>query len=282
MIIDLINNSTFDPKNPFDINVNIFPNMRGSRGDQVLYDLLLQHWIWVWEAELHTALIYQGVLENVKLGKYNYYLQDLSAEDLQLFCDYFAIAVEEEFEHKIEMEAFLEKVYPGIIQTLDTDDYLTRITAEVELELRNDLVAILLKYFFGECYHWCVFYSFYGQTTEQNKKDIIHKFMIEEASHHNNVFKLLQKISNRINVDHDTTIESIRRKRYFAYDWIEEKYNISTTESLLKDQVGIKLFFNTPWQQEFNHEVLRKIYRVYDLLWPGKTLEEFKNLVNYT
>lgn len=281
MIIDLINNSTFDPKNPFDTTVNIFPNMRGSHGDKFLYDLFLQHWKWVWEAELHTALIYQGILDNIKIGKYDHYLNDLSTADLDLFCDYFTLAVQEEFDHKLEMEVFLEKVYPGIVKTLDTEENTNKTKSEVELELKNDLISILLRYFFGECYHWCVFYSFYKQTTQQNKKDIIHKFMVEEANHHNNMFKLLQKIANKINIDHDSTVDSIRARRYFAYEWIENNYNISTSESLPRDRVGIKLFFNSPWQQDFNHEVLRKIYRVYDLLWPGKTLEEFKELVNH-
>ena len=284
MIIDLINNSTFDPKNPFDTTANIFPNIRGSQSDKLLYNLFFQHWKWVWEGELRAALVYKKILENIKLGKYNHYLEELDSTDLDAFCKYFAVAVQEEFEHKKEIEFLLEKIYgQDIVQTLANNDNIERIKSEIEEELIDaDLVSILLHYFIGECYHWCVFYSFYRQTTQPDKKEILHKFMVEEAGHHNNIYQLLQKIVTKIKADHNEILQSIRKRRYFAYDWIENTYKISATESLPRDQVGIKLFFNSSWQQDFNHDVLRKIYRVYDLLWPGKTLVEFKNLVNYT
>lgn len=283
MIIDLINNSTFDPKNPFDTTVNIFPKIHGNLSDKLLYDLFFQHWKWVWEGELRTALVYKKILENIKLGKYNRYLDILSAKDLAEFCDYFAIAVQEEFDHNKEIELFLEKIYGSeIVQTLSNNDNIFRIKSEIEEELVDaDLVTILLHYFIGECYHWCVFYSFYGQTTEPNKKEILHKFMIEEAGHHNNIYQLLRKIITNIKADHDDTLRSIRKRRYFAYDWVENTYSISAAELLPRDLAGMKLFFDSPWQHDFNHNVLKKIYRVYDLLWPGKTLEEFKDLVNY-
>ena len=280
----LINQLDFDPANPFDINQDPFCNFKPhSFKHSFAIDLYRHHWEWVWEGELRTSLVYAEIAKNIRAGLYQTYLDDLSAQDIDIFCNYFEQSVAEEMVHHYDIQSLLEKIYGAeSIAALDTKENKDRIKKEIINDVVSaDLVSILIEYYVGECYHWCVFYNFYNQTTNAIKKDILHKFMTEEAEHHNNIYQLIKKIVNKINTPAEQIIGMTRLRKYFGFDYVTTRHNVNDVELLPRDQVWLALFCNNTWQRNFNDQVLKKIYRMYDLLHPGITLDQFKDMINH-
>lgn len=278
---DLINQLNFDPEDPFELKVNIFPEITKSDPNflsKFFYDYLL----WTWSGEYNTTLVYPNILDKIKKDQYKHYLSDLSATDLAQVKNYFEQMIQDEIEHTDDFASLILNCYdPNFNSNLD------KHRQEVNFRFNNgdqsgDLLVLLFKYYVGECYLWTTFYTIYKQTTNPAKRAVIKKFLVDEARHNNNIFKFFKKIKHHLphGFDNNHLSKRYSEVRYFGLPFVKKHFDIEDLGTR-KDQAVLKMLYNTPWHQKFNQIFIKKCYQLHSVIDPTITQEDFTRLVNH-
>ena len=263
---ELISQLEFDPKNPFDLNVDIVP-------ERFVRNFYNEYLLFCYTSEYETTIIYPAVLNNLKNKRYEKYIGSLSQSEREQIYQYFEKMINDETEHTDHFSIILNKMNP---QYIDLD----LLKHESQLMVENtDLVKLLSTIYVGECYLWVSFFQIYKTTTNTNKKYIFKKLLVEESQHNNNILKFLKKIKSTITLTKDEYINDVKKNRLMNLLHIQKEFKIPNANSVAFKKV-LQLVYNNPWHNKFNDLMIKKTYQLCAVLFPETTFEEFKAAVN--
>lgn len=281
MINQLIKESTFNPLDPFDIKKDIFPNkFKKMSGYNKFLENFYRHWfLWSFNGEFESTIVYSGIIDRMKNGKYANYLSDFSANDLTHLYNYFTKMISEEVEHTDHFLNFINTIYGD---SVISDDMLESACKDAQYRVENtEFTELLLFYYIGECYLWVCFYQIYKKTVDPDSRKIFKKLLVEEAQHNNNHYKIMKKIKNKITVDSlSYFIDWSRRLRYFGMEFVKIEFKLNDNDTK-KDHQILELIYNSQWHREFNQLLIKKWYQLSRILYPNISIEEFTVMINH-
>ena len=285
MVDNLIDASSFDPLDPFDIRQEIFSD-RFKNSSMVVYDEFLFDFYYKWLLntyynEIEATIAYPVILNNIKNNKYDQCTSSLTAEQLTTICGYFKKMVGQEIEHADHFLQLLNAVYgEEVVSKSINDRSLTVNTIAFRSRAESsNLIELMIRYYTGECYLWCTFYQVYRRTHALDRKRLFKKLLVEESQHNNSIYKFIKQIKNNVNLHPEYFVKVCRDQRYFGLDFVQSYFKLPDTNTT-KDKVMLQLVYDSPWNKEFNALVIKKYYQLFELLYPHISIEEFTKMVN--
>lgn len=286
MINELINNTNFNPIDPFDIKTEIFSKSLKTLlplvHDKFLTDFYREWLVYIFSGEFDATISYPKILDKMKDGTYAEYLSGLSVEEHTQLCNYFEKIIKEENEHTSYFLSFIKRIYGESLDSI-SDSVLnaTKIYCINKAENTN-LIHLLIAYYIGECYFWTCFYKIYKETVDSDKRMIFKKVLVEEAQHNNNIYKLVKQIKNKITINSSGIslfVGMCQDKRYFGLDFVKQNFKF-TDSNTKKDHYMLKLVYDCEWQRNFNTIVIKKWYQLFEVLYPSISIEQFTKMIN--
>ncbi|CAB4133504.1 Rubrerythrin [uncultured Caudovirales phage] len=279
MIDELINQTSFDLSDPFDLRQDIFsPQFKKLNSyNDFLKEFYLEFLVWAYNGEVQTTIAYPLILENIRKNNYKHYFDGISEEETITLSNYFVDMVKEEQEHSLHFFNILKNMYGEELIQVKSDSPEKKLNLAESIE-HNDFIKLLITYYTGECYLWTIFYKIYKQTHNENIRKVFKKLLVEEAQHNNKIYKLLKKISKNVQIDKTYFAEVCKSDRYFGLDFVKKKFVLADNNDK-KTEKTLKLLYNNDWSRDFTTILTKKWYQLFEVLYPTISLEEFTKLI---
>jgi len=295
-ILDLIDQCQFSDEDPFEINQNLFPNLKEHLSIGLIKQLEAEcyaNWLnWAFEGESRVSVFYKYIQESIDNNTVPYF-SHMSVDTKQQIHDYFDEIVNEEREHRLIFKKIIEKTNLAKRKNYRPDffdpdsaefkQYEHSRYAHVEMLFPLALAVI------GESYLLSCFLLFYKQSSNPVKKQLFKHFLTEESQH---IAHFLNLIKSGIYSDqakdrlHHSFLQSIQDRLNFekaAVNVIFSRLQQGSDNKLLHDQhLFNTVAYSGKLHESFNKLVLRRSYQFYHAVFPDVTEDTFLHLVeNY-
>jgi hypothetical protein len=143
------------------------------------------------------------------------------------------------------------------------------------------LTQLLSKYYIGECCIWTGLYLTYKNCLDNQTTNILHRLVVDESHHYNNIFKMYQKLfkSNSIELDNNRYISYVTELRYFGLGSVKGFFKLNNETSRHSKSV-LNLIYNHDWQSQFNLIFLKKTFKLYSMFNPECDWESYRSIIN--
>lgn len=289
----LLDQCQFDICDPFELDTEIIqkdslPEIAIKKYKSQAYS----NWLnFTYQGESEVAICYNYLLDNIRQGKYNQYLNNYGNDNLDNLYNYFETTVNEETKHSLLWKRLVEKMYPGY-QIIDLTDssYVKNMQQNIDT---LGLMKSLVSFFIGETVTLTTCSFLFQHSQNENKKRFLKIFLSEESKHLNGFNNLMQHIVKNIS---EAEIEQVRSIYPYFWGYDFDYFGMTKIDimfdsfQLMPEFDGLnhahlrqKIFNNVienPWQQKFNKFIMHKNFLYYKHLFPNTTEDEFNNLIN--
>ena len=303
--LDLIDQCEFSNDDPFEINQNLFPNLKSVLPATIIKRIEAEcyaNWLnWAFEGESSVSVVYGIIRDQISNNIVNYF-SHLDHTEQQQVKDYFSNIIIEEQEHRIIFKNIIDKLQlPADInyrpEFFDPDSVAFNSFWNNHYDKVGFLSALGIAVI-GESYLLACFLLFYKQSSNKLKKQIFKQFLTEESQHIAHFLNLikrgkyseedkdrlhhsfLQTVQEKINFE-IKTVNSIRAKlqKGFNTKIVDNGDNFSILNDTEKfNQVA----YSGELHESFKELFLRRSYQFYHAVFPDVNEDEFLHRVkNY-
>ena len=222
--------------------------------------------------EYESTIAYPKILHSFQFDQ----TINLSNLDRNRICKYLTQMIDDETDHTQILFRVLSEKFN---LELNQDDLVGIQNKTSDLFNQFELPTLLLYYYIGECNLWTGFFLMHKNSKDVKISKIFHRLLVDESHHHNNIFKIFQKLGNSISFNNDYFLDEVRFFRYFGLAYVKNFFNLNNVTSQ-QTNWWLKLIYNHEWQQNFNLIFLKKTYRLYELFNKNSNFDNYQQIVN--
>lgn len=303
--LDLIDQCQFSDEDPFEINQNLFPNLKSLLPASIIKRIESEcyaTWLnWAFEGESSVSVVYQIIQNQISNNLVNYF-SHLDTEEKQQVEDYFSNIINEEREHRIIFKNMIEKLrLPADInyrpEFFDPDSPAFNSFWNNHYNKVGFLSALGIAVI-GESYLLACFLLFYKQSANELKKQIFKQFLTEESQHIAHFLNLIRR--GKYSADdkdrlHHSFLQTVQQKINFEiatvntiYAKLQKGFTTKISDKgnhflILNDVEKFnQIAYSGELHESFKELFLRRSYQFYHAVFPDVTEDEFLQLVaNY-
>lgn len=273
-----------NPFSTFRLVSDTFAQKYPTFQQKVHNDLLFSFFVFTYYGEYDAIIMYPIILNKLKKGMFDEYFIGISENEKNAIISDFSSMIEEEHGHFKFIHDVLETYYKNYFPQITSESALKE-KKEITLQDRSQmsLPTLLLKYYIGECYLWVCFYKFYNSMEDSEEREMMRTLLIEESRHNKTILKFTKKIKNNIDANVELYNDSIYFLRFFRHFEIVQMDNIfKFVIEICKKNHGniieqiINDVYDSDWHKEFKSLMIRKVYKIINLLYPHISIEEFE------
>ena len=303
--LDLIDQCQFSDEDPFEINQNLFPNLKSLLPASIIKRIESEcyaTWLnWAFEGESSVSVVYQIIQNQISNNLVNYF-SHLDTKEKQQVEDYFSNIINEEREHRIIFKNMIEKLQlPADInyrpEFFDPDSPVFNSYWNNQYNKVGFLSALGIAVI-GESYLLACFLLFYKQSSNKLKKQIFKQFLTEESQHIAHFLNLIRR--GKYSEDdkdrlHHSFLQTVQQKINFEiatvntiYAKLQKGFTTKIADKgnhfLILNNVEKfnQIAYSGELHESFKELFLRRSYQFYHAVFPDVTEDEFLQLVaNY-
>jgi hypothetical protein len=306
--LDLIDQCQFSDEDPFEINQNLFPNLKSLLPASIIKRIESEcyaTWLnWAFEGESIVSVVYQIIQIQISNNLVNYF-SHLDTKEKQQIDDYFSNIINEAREHRIIFKNMIEKLQQ---LHLPADIKYRPEFFDPDLPAFNSywndqynkvgFLSVLGVLAIGESYLLACFFLFYKQSSNKLKKQIFKQFLTEESQHIAHFLNLIKKgkysdeDKERL---HHIFLQVVQQKTNFEiktvnsiYTKLQKAFNIKISNKennflISNDSEKFnQIAYSGKLHESFKELFLRRSYQFYHAVFPDVNENEFLYLVeNY-